>query len=314
MAGNQKFPSDLLFVAGLVILTDIFVLIPVLNESFIRTALSFALMIFLPGYALIAMLFPDKTGLESMERIALSIGLSVAVVSLLGLGLNFTSWGITEVPLLLSISIFTLLLSVLAGLRRKKLPESRAFDASFRNSALNLMNEAVGKPESKIESILKLFLVISLLCLAGTYGYVTFLHSHTGEPFTDFYILGPQKTADNYKTEYVNGENGTYIIGIKNNEYRTMTYSMEVRLGNQSLPLPANLQNINLAHNTTLEEPLVITPPIEGNNMKLEFLLFNETDKNTPYQDLRLWIDVKNGTRVNASTVNVTDVNVIKGA
>ena len=64
MAGNQKFPSDLLFVAGLVILTDIFVLIPVLSESFIRTALSLPLMLFLPGYALIAMLFPEKTGLE----------------------------------------------------------------------------------------------------------------------------------------------------------------------------------------------------------------------------------------------------------
>ncbi len=33
MAGNQKFPSDLLLVAGLVILADIFVLIPVLSGS-----------------------------------------------------------------------------------------------------------------------------------------------------------------------------------------------------------------------------------------------------------------------------------------
>jgi uncharacterized membrane protein len=26
--------------------------------------------------------------------------------------------------------------------------------------------------------------------------------------------------------------------------------------------------------------------------MKLEFLLFNETEKNVPYKDLRLWINV----------------------
>jgi len=291
MAGNQKFPSDLLFVAGLVILTDIFVLIPALNESLMRTALSLFLVIFLPGYALIAMLFSEKTALENMERIALSIGLSIAVVSLIGLGLNFTSWGIKEVPLLTSISIFTLLISGLAYARRRRLPEDRVFGISFRASALNLKNGALGKHESKTERVLKIFLVISFLVLIGTFGYVTFV-PHAGERFTDFYILGPQRMAENYTTEYVSGGNGTYIIGITNNEYRTMNYTMEVRLENQSLPLPANLQNIRLAHNTTLEEPLVITPSIEGNNMKLEFLLFNETEKKVPYKDLRLWINV----------------------
>lgn len=60
MAGNQKFPSDLLLVAGLVILTDIIVLIPVLNESFIRIVLGLLLVLFLPGYALVALLFPAK--------------------------------------------------------------------------------------------------------------------------------------------------------------------------------------------------------------------------------------------------------------
>ena len=311
MVGNQKFPSDLLFVAGLVILTDIFVLIPVLNESFIRTALSLSLVVFLPGYALIAMLFPEKTGLESVERIALSIGLSAAVVPLIGLGLNFTSWGIKEVPLLISLSAFTLLLSGLAYARRERLPQDRVFEISF-TSALNLMNGALGKPESKTESILKLLLVISFVVLIGTFGYVTFV-PHEHEPFTEFYILGPQRMAENYTTEFVSGENGTYIVGITNKEYRTMNYTMEVRLENQSLPLPANLQNIRLAHNSTLEEPLVITPSIEGKNMKLEFLLFNETEKKMPYQDLRLWINVTNATNVVKVTNATKVINVAKG-
>ena len=67
---------------------------------------------------------------------------------------------------------------------------------------------------------------------------------------------------------------------------------MEVRLKNQSLPLPENLQHIRLANNKTLVEPFEITPSVEGDNMKLEFLLFNETEKNIPYKDLRLWINV----------------------
>ena len=294
MAGNQKFPSDLLLVAGFVILTDIFVLIPALSGSFVRTALSLPLILFLPGYALIAMLFPEKTGLEWLERIALSVGLSVAVVPLIGLVLNFTSWGIKEIPLLASLSVFTLLLSGLAYVRRKRLPEDKAFGISIKASALNLMNEVLGKPESKTERILRTFLAISFLVLIGTMGYVT-LVPHEREPFTEFYILGPQKMAENYTTEYVQGESGTYIVGITNNEYKKMNYTMEVRLENKSLPLPKNLQNIRLVHNTTLEEPLVITPSVKGNNMKLEFLLFNETEKEVPYRDLRLWINVTKG-------------------
>jgi uncharacterized membrane protein len=151
MAGDQKFPSDLLFVAGLVILTDVFVLIPVLSGSFIRTALGLPLLIFLPGYALIAMLFPEKAGLEWMERIALSVGLSVALVPLIGLLLNYTPWGIKEIPLLTSLSVFTLLMSGAAYARRRRLPEDRMFEVSFKASAFALMAEVLGKPESKTD-------------------------------------------------------------------------------------------------------------------------------------------------------------------
>ena len=87
MPGNKKFPSDLLLVAGLVILTNIFVLTPVLSESYMRTAISLPMLLFFPGYALISTLFPEKHGLEGKERIALSIAMSVAIVPFVGLPL-----------------------------------------------------------------------------------------------------------------------------------------------------------------------------------------------------------------------------------
>jgi uncharacterized membrane protein len=112
------------------------------------------------------------------------------------------------------------------------------------------------------------------------------------ESFTKFYMLGPERMANNYKTDYIKGESGTYIIGIVNKEHRTVDYTMEARLENQSLPLPENMQHIRLADNTTFEEPLEISPSVEGNNMKLQFLLFKDSEKNVPYRDLRLWINV----------------------
>ena len=56
------------------------------------------------------MLFPEKSGLEGMERIALSVAMSVAVVSLIGLALSYTPWEIKEMPLITSVSIFTLIM------------------------------------------------------------------------------------------------------------------------------------------------------------------------------------------------------------
>ncbi len=289
MSGNQKFPSDLLLVAGLVILTDIFVLVPVLNESFIRTALGLPLLLFLPGYALIAMLFPEKSGLEGMERIALSIAMSVSVVPLIGLALGHTSWGIHEVPLLISFSTFTLTMLIIAYVRRRCLPADRVFEVPLRTLAFTIISG--GEPKSKTEKSLRIILALFFLILIGTGAYVILVPQEK-EPFTEFYILGTNGKASNYTTEYIQGESGTYTIGIANHEYKTMNYTMEVKLENKSLPLPENLQQIRLADNTTLEEPLKITPPFKGKNMKLEFLLFNETEKNVPYKDLRLWINV----------------------
>ncbi len=248
-------------------------------------------MLFLPGYALIAMLFPEKSGLEGMERIALSVAMSVAVVPLIGLALNYTPWGIRETPLLASLSAFTLLLSAVAYARRRQLPADRTFEVPLKVSALSLIAGVLEKPKSKTEKTLRIILALSFLVLIGTGAYITLVPQER-EPFTKFYILGPDRMAENYTTEYIQGESGTYIIGITNNEYRTMDYTVEVRLENKSLLLPENLQHIRLAHNTTLEEPLEITPSIEGKNMQLEFLLFNETEKNVPSRDLRLWINV----------------------
>ncbi len=294
MAGNQKFPSDLLFVVGLVILTDIFVLIPVLSESFIRTVLGLPLVLFLPGYALVALLFPTKNGLEGIERAALSVGMSVAIVPLVGLVLNSTSFGIREMPLLASLSVLIILTCAAAYVRRRMLPEDKTFGVSFKTSTRSLLVEVLGKPESSTEKTLRVFLAISVLALVGTVAYVTIV-PHEHEPFTEFYILGPEGKADNYTTEYVQGESGTVIIGVANHEHRAVNYTLDVRLENKSLALPENLRHIQLDDNTTLEEPLEIKPSIEGKNMELQFLLFNDTEKEVPYEDLRLWINVTKG-------------------
>ena len=291
MASKRQLPLDLLIVAGLVLLTDILVLLPVFSGSFLRTYLGIFMVLLLPGYALTGALFPAKNDLERIERAAVSFGLSIAVVPTMGLALNYTVWGIREIPILTAISAFTLLMCAITYYRRNLLPEKEAFEIPFKAAFLNIKTEILKKPESATDRVLAVFLVLSILASVGSLAYIIG-NPKEGEHFTEFYILGHNKTADNYQTVFVQGEKGTVFVGIINHEHRFVDYTMDVKLGNRSLPLPENQKHISLANNMSWEEPVTFTPLIEGNDTKLEFLLFNETGKTIPYRNLHLWINV----------------------
>ena len=111
---EHNIPKDLTLVILLTLSCILFVLIPPLNETPVRIILGLLLVLFLPGYSLIAALFPRRDDLDGIERIALSFGLSIAVVPLLGLALNYTPFGIRLLPILVVLSVFTVSLAVVA--------------------------------------------------------------------------------------------------------------------------------------------------------------------------------------------------------
>ena len=69
-----------------------------------------------PGYAFIKALFPTKE-LDSVERAALSIGMSLALVPITGLLLNYSPWGIRLIPITLSLLALTLIFATAAIIR-----------------------------------------------------------------------------------------------------------------------------------------------------------------------------------------------------
>jgi uncharacterized membrane protein len=64
---------------------------------------------------LIEALYPRREDLESLERLALSIGLSLAIVPLIGLFLNYTPWGIRLAPITISLATFTEAMAIAAN-------------------------------------------------------------------------------------------------------------------------------------------------------------------------------------------------------
>jgi len=83
-----------------------------------RWILGSLFVLFLSGYTLIEALFPKRGDLDAIERLALSIGLSLAITPLIGLLLNYTPWGIRPDPIIISLTIFTLTISLLAAHRK----------------------------------------------------------------------------------------------------------------------------------------------------------------------------------------------------
>ncbi len=130
----------------------------------LRVLLGLPFILFIPGYVLISALYPEKKryfnkvgspiskeeweklveekdegdevskdddlpdgkGLDGLERLALSLGLSIAITPLIGLVLNYTyDWdpdhlGIRLLPVLFSVYAFILITGIAAVVRRNK--------------------------------------------------------------------------------------------------------------------------------------------------------------------------------------------------
>jgi uncharacterized membrane protein len=84
----------------------------------LRMFLGSIMVLFIPGYTLIEALYPAEVELSDLERLALSIGLSLAVVPLVGLVLNYTPWGIRLNPVLASLTLLSIALLIIAAYRK----------------------------------------------------------------------------------------------------------------------------------------------------------------------------------------------------
>jgi hypothetical protein len=96
-----------------------------------RYILAAVFVLYLPGYTFIRALFPklqttknSKGQLDFIERLALSIGLSLCLIPIIGLLLNYTPWGIRLTPIVVSLLVTTLVFSTIAVVREHQFPIS----------------------------------------------------------------------------------------------------------------------------------------------------------------------------------------------
>lgn len=82
----------------------------------VRIVVGMIFVLFIPGYLLIQLLYPGKE-MDTIERVALSLGLSLALTSLMALMLNYSPWGIRLEPMVILLSLFSITLALSATYR-----------------------------------------------------------------------------------------------------------------------------------------------------------------------------------------------------
>ena len=282
---NKGFYAwDLVLIGFFTVLSVLFILLPVLSGTVPRTVLGLFLVLFLPGYALIAALFPKQGDLDGVERLALSFGLSIAVTPLIGLALNYTSYGIRLDPILLSLSSLTILLVAVAYLRRRLTASESRFLVDFGGFFKSVGGSFSG--ESRTGKVLSVILILSILVAVSATVYVV-VEPKVGESFTEFYILGPNGMASDYPTNLTSGENGSLLIGIVNHENKKASYHLVVTSGGvvqmDEVVTLNNQQSLMIPFNFTAGDP---------GSREMDFNLYKLPDDSNVYRSLHLWLNV----------------------
>lgn len=249
-----------------------------------RIILGLLFILFFPGYTLISALFPKQEDLHGLERIALSFGTSIAVVPLLGLVLNYTPWGIRLLPVLVAISTFVIITSIIAWFRHSRLTSDRRFYVTLKTDmsgwkTMNAFNKG-------------LTIVIAIAIIVAI-GGLTFMvtSSQANETYTEFYILGPNGKAENYPRQLLFNEPAEVILTVINHEQQPSSYQIEIKM--QDI-IYDTVETGILSDGQKYEKRISITPKEKGESQKIEFWLYmNESDVAYFEKPLYLYVDVE---------------------
>jgi len=304
----KVFPVDLAL-AGVWLAAAVLALyLPVLNETPVGAFLILPGILVLPGYCFIAALFPRDSDIDLAERVTLSVGLSIALVPLIALFLNFTPFGIRQDPVLAALTVFTLAMILAAYYRRSLVPSDKRFTFPFGAIGHSLRDAMFPKGDSRSERPLQAVITVAFILVILTAVFIIAV-PREGERFTEFFILGENRTAD-YPDRITVGQNYPLYVGVGNHEYRDADYTIETWLIRREFDNTTNTSHLiamdpgdrltlTLAHNETIVIPYNLSVKTATYN-RAEFLLFKDSapaadiignDRITmSYRNVNLWI------------------------
>ena len=244
-----------------------------------RIIIGLPFVLLFPGFTFISALYPRRSSMDRVERLVLSMALSVSVVPLLLLVLNFTPWQIHITSTLVTITAFIVICAGIALFRQRRLPEQERPVTEIKFPAF--------PQQTAEERILSVVLVIAILAAAGGVWY-TLTRPKTPDKFTEFYILGRDNKVENYPSDIRLGSSGTVTLGIINHENSAAVYRVEViTAGVPDRTVPP----VTLQPEAKCETPVSFKPKAVGDHQEVRFLLY-KNGESAVYLELHLWVNV----------------------
>lgn len=308
---------DLVVAGTLLVGTNLVVFVPTLDVFPLRVVFGFAFALFLPGYALVAALFPESSTVETgprndrflgladagpaitgIERVFLSIVMSLVAVPLLGYLLTFTSYGLHLPAVVVLISVVTGVLLGLALWRRLMLAPADRFAVPLPRVW----------PSRSGMRVANLFLVVGLLVAFAGLGYALTTPTSTAAP--EFYLVTEgedgEYVANGYPERMALNEPRTLTVAVANHDDTSTTYTVVVLL-QRVRPTDTGYTVVEQAEQTrfSVDAPANtvryrqhdIAPTMRGTDLRLTYLLYagqppERPGSETAIYDLHIWIDV----------------------
>ncbi|MFC4439726.1 MULTISPECIES: DUF1616 domain-containing protein [Natrialbaceae] len=274
----------------------------------VRILLGIPFLLFLPGYALVAVLYPDRSddeyqsfddekstrrgpllssgGLESIERLVLSVVASVAIVPAVTLVTSATPWGITVRPVVAGVALATIVFSLLGIVQRYRCPPERRFALSLSGSSLLFSADRSSYGRSAPSpGLYNAIFVVALVVLLATAGFaVANPPEHDG--YTEFYLETEEVNGEMevmYDDSLSAGESQSVTAYIANEEREERSYTTVVALQQVSYEddsVTVHEQDVlasesaTVANGETHEQTLEFEPTRTGDDLRLVLYLY----------------------------------------
>lgn len=265
---------DLFVISVLALFLPLLVLV---DLPMLRLPVGIVVVLMAPGYLATVVLFPGWTELNGATRLALSFGLSVVVIAALALLLTFLPWGLRLWPVVVSMVIWNVGLSIMGGFQRYRqgggwMPGLTPWWRSTSRPA------RTGLVVGGVLAALILFYCLSVLTARDP-----------SSRLTEFYVLSSSGLVEDYPRQASPGQPVQVKLGVVNQEGQSGSYRIEIRNGGEILKQIGPFQ---LAEGTPWEQPVEFSLKQAGKDQIVEIWLF-EGQASQPYRRLRLWLNIE---------------------